>query len=52
MQGAKRWTVGKPVTVSASGAFTWKVSTPKKVRLEVISGAVKSNGVVVAAVRN
>ena len=52
VQGAKRWTVGKPVTVSASGAFTWKVSTPKKVRLEVISGAVKSNGVVVAAVRN
>lgn len=51
VQGAKRWTTGKLVAVSASGTFTWKVSTPKKVRIQVSSGAIKSNGVQVAAVR-
>lgn len=51
VQGAKRWTTGKSVAVSASGTFTWKVSTPKKVRIQVSSGAIKSNGVQVAAVR-
>ena len=51
VQGAKRWTSGTPVRVADAGTFTWKVTTPKKVRIQVISGAVKSHGVVVAAVK-
>lgn len=51
VQGAKKWTLGTPVAVTESGSFTWRLSTPKKVRIMMVSGAVKSNGVVVAAVK-
>lgn len=51
VQGAKKWTTVKPVLVSDSGTFTWKLSIPKKVRIQVSSGSVKSNGVQVAAVK-
>lgn len=51
VQGAKKWTTVTPVLVSDSGTFTWKLSTPKKVRIQVSSGAIKSNGVQVAAVK-
>ena len=51
VQGAKSWTTGRPVTVTDSGTFTWRLVTPKKVRIVMVSGAIKSEGVQVAAVR-
>ncbi|MGA0091884.1 MAG: calcium-binding protein [Candidatus Nanopelagicales bacterium] len=51
VQGAKKWTSAKPVTVSATGTFTWRLKTPKKVRIQVVSGAIRSPGVVVAAAK-
>jgi hypothetical protein len=51
LQGAKSWTTGRPVTVTDSGTFTWRLVTPKKVRIVMVSGAIKSEGVQVAAVR-
>lgn len=51
VQGAKKWTLGKPVTVSASGAYTWRVVTPRKVTVTTVSGAIRSKPVTVAAVR-
>ena len=51
VQGAKKWTLGTPVTVAANGSFTGTVVTPKKVRIMVVSGAIKSQAVQVAAVR-
>ena len=51
VQGAKKWTLGKPVTVAADGSFTWRLVTPKKVRIMLVSGAIKSKAVQVAAVR-
>lgn len=51
LQGAKKWTLGTPVTVTDNGSFTWRLSTPKKVRIMMVSGAIKSQAVQVAAVR-
>ena len=51
IQGAKKWALGKPVTVAADGSFTWRLVTPKKVRIMLVSGAIKSQAVQVAAVR-
>lgn len=51
VQGAKKWSLGKPVTVMANGSFTGTLVTPKKVRIMVVSGAIKSTAVQVAAVR-
>ena len=51
VQGAKKWALGKPVTVAADGSFTWRLVTPKKVRIMLVSGAIKSPAVQVAAVR-
>ena len=51
VQGAKSWTTGKPVTVTDSGTFTWRLVTAKKVRIVMVSGAMRSEGLVVAAVR-
>lgn len=51
IQGAKSWTLGKAVMVSDDGTFAWKLVTPKKVRIMMVSGAVKSKAVQVAAVR-
>ena len=51
VEGAKAWTMGKPVTVADSGTFTWRLTTSKKVRIMIVSGAIKSKAVQVAAVR-
>lgn len=51
LAGAKSWTLGTPVTVAADGTFAWKLVTSKKVRIMLVSGAIKSEGVQVAAVR-
>lgn len=51
IQGAKKWTLGKPVTVTATGTYTWRVVTSKKVALTTISGAIRSKPVTVAAAR-
>jgi hypothetical protein len=51
VDGAKKWVSAKPVTVSGTGTFTWRLKTPKKVRIQVVSGAIRSPGVVVAAVK-
>lgn len=51
VQGAKKWTLGKPVMVAADGTFTWTLVTPKKVRIMIVSGAIKSKAVQVAAVK-
>lgn len=51
VQGAKKWSLGKPVVVSAGGGFTSTLVTPKKVRIMIVSGAIKSKAVQVAAVR-
>ena len=51
VQGAKKWRLGKPVTVAADGTFTWTLVTPKKVRIMLVSGAIKSTAVQVAAVK-
>ena len=49
--GAKGWTMAQPVAVTDQGSFTWRLTTPKKVRIQVVAGAVRSPAVVVAAVR-
>lgn len=51
VQGAQKWSLGKPVTVMANGSFTSTLVIPKKVRIVVVSGAIKSKAVQVAAVR-
>jgi len=51
IQGAKKWALGKPVTVTATGTYTWRVVTSKKVALTTISGAIRSKPVTVAAVK-
>lgn len=51
VDGAKKWVSAKPVTVSGTGTFTWRLKTPKKVRIQVVFGAIRSPGVVVAAVK-
>lgn len=51
VQGAKSWTTGKAVAVTDAGTFTWRLITPKKVRIVMVSGAIKSKPVQVAAVK-
>lgn len=51
VEGAKSWKMGKPVAVADSGTFTWRLTTSKKVRIVMVSGAIKSQPVQVAAVR-
>lgn len=51
IQGAKKWTLGKPVTVTATGDYTWRVVASKKVTLTTISGAIRSQPVTVAAAK-
>ncbi len=51
VRGATSWTTGKPVTVTEAGTFTWSLVTSKKVRIMLVSGAIKSKAVQVAAVR-
>lgn len=51
LQGAKKWVEAKPVTVTESGTFRWKLTTAKKVRIVLASGAIRSKPVVVAAVK-
>lgn len=51
IQGAKSWKMGKPVAVSDAGTFSWRLTTSKKVRVVMVSGAIKSQPVQVAAVR-
>lgn len=51
VQGAKKWTLGKPVVVSTDGAFTFRLVSPKQVSIMVVSGAVKAKAVKVAAVK-
>lgn len=51
IRGAKSWSTGKPVTVTEAGTFTWSLIASKKVRIVVVSGAIKSEPVQVAAVR-
>lgn len=51
VQGAKKWESAKPVSLTETGSFTWRLKTAKKVRIQVVSGAIRSPGVVVAAVR-
>lgn len=43
VKGAQKWKTATPITPSAQGAFTWKVTTRKQVTIQVRSGAVKSN---------
>lgn len=51
LHGAKKWVEAKPVIVAASATYRWKLTTAKKVRIVVTSGAITSKPVVVAAVK-
>jgi len=51
VKGAKKWKTATPITLSAEGAFTWKVTTRKQVTIQVRSGAVKSNTLKVSAAK-
>lgn len=48
---AKKWVMGASTTVGADGTYVLRVTTTKKVRIQVVSGAIRSPGVVVAAAK-
>lgn len=47
----KGWTTGASVTVEADGTYVLRVKTLKKVRIQVVAGAIRSPGVVVPAAK-
>jgi hypothetical protein len=51
VKGAKKWVLGKPVTVTASGTFTWRHTSPQAITITMTSGAITSKPVTVPAAR-
>ncbi|MEY3734763.1 MAG: hypothetical protein RL347_2122 [Actinomycetota bacterium] len=47
----KAWVTGPAVTVGSDGSYVLRIKTPKKVRIQVVSGAIRSPGKVVAAIK-
>jgi hypothetical protein len=51
VKGAKKWVLGKPVTVTANGSFTWRHTSAQAISITMTSGAITSKPVTVAAAR-
>ncbi len=51
IKSAKKWILGKPVTVSVTGGFVWRHKARQEISIMMTSGAIRSKAVKVAAVR-
>lgn len=51
IKGAKKWTLGKPVTVTANGTYIWRHNARQEITITMVSGAIRSKPIKVSAVK-